>query len=33
MKAHSVVYWYRVLRVHHQWTIFQAVRYAIWLAR
>ena len=25
--------WYRVLRVHHHWTIFQAIRFALWLAR
>lgn len=33
MKRLSIFDWYRVLRVHHQWTIFQAVRYALWLAR
>jgi len=25
-------HWYRVLRVHHQFTIFQAIRGALWLA-
>jgi hypothetical protein len=25
--------WYRILRVHHQWTMFQAIRYMLWLAR
>jgi len=33
MKRLSIFDWYRVLRVHHQWTMFQAVRYAMWLAR
>ncbi len=33
MKRPSVLGWYRVLRAHHQWTIFQAIRYALWLAR
>jgi len=25
--------WCRILRAHHQWTMFQAIRYALWLAR
>jgi hypothetical protein len=29
----SILEWYRVLRVHHEWTIFQAIRFALWLAR
>jgi hypothetical protein len=33
MKPQSILDWYRVLRLQHQWTIFQAVRYALWLAR
>ena len=33
MKRLSIVDWYRVLRVHHRWTIFQVIRYALWLAR
>ena len=33
MKRLSIVDCYRVLRVHHQWTIFNAIRYALWLAR
>ncbi len=33
MKPLSILNWYRILRVQHQWTIFQALRYALWLAR
>jgi hypothetical protein len=33
MKQPSLLEWYRILRAHHQFTIFQAVRYALWLAR
>ena len=33
MKRRSVLGWYRILRARHQWTIFQAIRYALWLAR
>jgi hypothetical protein len=33
MNQHSVLFWYRVLRTHYHWTMFQAVRYALWLAR
>lgn len=29
----SILDWYRILRVHHEWTIFQAIRFALWLAR
>jgi alkylated DNA nucleotide flippase Atl1 len=29
----SVLDWYRILRAHHQWTIFQAIRFALWLSR
>jgi hypothetical protein len=29
----SILGWYRILRAHHQWTMFQAIRYALWLAR
>ena len=29
----SILGWYRNLRAHHHWTIFQAVRYALWLTR
>jgi hypothetical protein len=33
MKRLSLLHWYRVLRVHHQFKMFQAVRCALWLAR
>lgn len=33
MKIPSFLDWYRILRVHHGWTVFQAIRYALWLAR
>jgi len=33
MKRQSILEWYFILRTHHQWTIFQAIRYALWLAR
>jgi hypothetical protein len=33
MKSPSIFDWYRILRIHHHWTVFQAIRYALWLAR
>ena len=33
MKRLTIFHWYHVLRVHHQFTIFQAIRCALWLAR
>jgi len=33
MKSHSLLDWYRILRTHHAWTVFQVIRYALWLAR
>jgi hypothetical protein len=33
MKSPSILDWYRMLRVQHQWAIFQSIRYALWLAR
>ena len=33
VKPRSILDWYRILRAHHQWTMFQAIRYALWLAR
>ena len=33
MKPLSPLEWFRILRTHHQWTVFQAIRYALWLAR
>jgi hypothetical protein len=32
-KTPSVLGWYRILRAHYAFTAFQAVRYALWLAR
>lgn len=29
----SVLNWYWILRAHYQWPLFQAIRYALWLAR
>jgi hypothetical protein len=33
IKQRSVRESYRLLRAHHEFTIFQAIRYALWLAR
>jgi hypothetical protein len=33
MKPHSIFCWYRILRANYHWTMFQAIRYAMWLAR
>jgi len=33
MNPLSTLGWYRMLRAHHHWTIFQSIRYALWLAR
>jgi hypothetical protein len=33
MKFQILLDWYHILRTHHQWTVFQAIRYALWLAR
>jgi hypothetical protein len=33
MKPISILDWYRILRAHQQWTIFQSIRYALWLTR
>jgi hypothetical protein len=32
-KTPSVLGWYRILRAHYAFTFFQALRYALWLAR
>ena len=29
----SVLGWYRILRAHYQWPLFEAVRFALWLSR
>ena len=31
MKPPTIIQWYRILRAHHHWTVFQSIRYAIWL--
>jgi len=33
MRRLSIFGWYRVLRLHHEFKIFQAIRFALWLAR
>jgi hypothetical protein len=33
MKPPSILQWYQTLRTRHHWTMFQAIRYALWLAR
>jgi hypothetical protein len=33
MKSLTFMEWYHILRAGHQWAFFQAVRYALWLAR
>jgi hypothetical protein len=33
MKSLTFIQWYRILRAHHQWTVFQSIRYALWLMR
>ena len=32
-KRPSILKWYRILRAHYHWPLFQAIRYALWLAR
>jgi hypothetical protein len=33
MKTPTIFQWYQILRRHYQFTVFQAVRSALWLAR
>lgn len=33
MKPHKIAHWYNVLRVNYHFTAFQAIRFALWLAR
>jgi hypothetical protein len=33
VKSPSLVGWYHILRAHHHWRVFQAIRYALWLCR
>lgn len=32
-KRPSILGWYRMLRVHYHWPLFQAIQFALWLAR
>ena len=32
-KRLSILKWYRLLRVHYHWPLFEAMRYAMWLSR
>jgi hypothetical protein len=32
-KRLSIFGWIRILRVHYQWPLFEAIRYALWLSR
>jgi hypothetical protein len=32
-KRPSILKWYRILRVHYRWPVFQAIRYALWLSQ
>ena len=33
VKPPSLLDWYRILRTQHHWTVFQAIRLALWLSR
>jgi len=33
MNPAKVLHWYNVLRTHYHFTIFEAIRYALWLTR
>jgi hypothetical protein len=33
MKPPTFIQWLRILRAHHQWTMFQSIRYALWLMK
>jgi hypothetical protein len=32
MKPLLILKWYRILRLHYEFTMFEAIRYALWLA-
>jgi hypothetical protein len=32
-KRFTVLHWYNVLRAHYHFTVFEAIRCALWLAR
>jgi hypothetical protein len=33
MRCIGFAEWYRILRIHCQWPLFEAVRYVLWLSR
>jgi hypothetical protein len=33
MKPPTIVGWYRILRAHYEFPVFEAIRYALWLGR
>jgi len=33
VKPVSILQWYQILRLHYHWTIFEALRFALWLTR
>ena len=33
MRPHSILSWYRLLRAHYHFPVFEAIRYAVWLCR
>lgn len=33
VRSSSLFAWYHVLRTQYHWTVFQAIRYALWLSR
>jgi hypothetical protein len=33
MKSLTFIQWYRMLRAHRRWTVFQSIRYALWLMK
>jgi len=33
VKLRSILIWFRILRAHYHWPLFEAIRYALWLSR
>ena len=33
VKRLSILKWYRILRIHYHFPLFQAIRYSLWLSR
>jgi hypothetical protein len=29
----TAIQWYRILRAHYQWPLFESIRFALWLGR